>query len=50
MNQKKDKDLLIGEAAKEFISKKKDVGLRESRIEEFYKIVKSFYVEGANYI
>jgi hypothetical protein len=49
-NQKKNTDILIGEAAKTCIFKKKEVNLRESRITEFFETVRNFYEAGVDYV
>lgn len=50
VHQRKDSDLFIGEAAKEYISKKDEVHLKDSRIVEFYSAVRNFYQAGTKYI
>ena len=50
INHKKDKDLMIGEIAREFISEKEKHHLRDSKIAEFYVVVKTFYENGIEYI
>jgi hypothetical protein len=50
MGQRKDVELIIGEEAQDFINRKEEVGLRDTRIKEFYAGVKKFYIEAAKYI
>ncbi|XP_013383769.1 uncharacterized protein LOC106154078 [Lingula anatina] len=49
-NIKAENDLLIGDEAKAFLSQKKDNHLRDKRIQEFHKNVKSFFSTACSYI
>ena len=48
-NLKQNSDLIIGENAKQFISKGKEVNLREERVSEFYDHVRQFFTTSCTY-
>ncbi|GFR86306.1 connexin 27.5 [Elysia marginata] len=49
-NLKSDKELLIGDAARQFIKNKSENGLKEHRIKEFYLNVVEYYKAAASYL
>lgn len=49
-NQKVDNDLVIGNAAKEYIKNKEKNHLRDRRIREFYSAVRQYFVNACEYI
>lgn len=49
-NQKKNEDLIIGEAARDFIAEKEKNKLRDHRLEEFYSNVRRFLVTACQYL
>ena len=50
VNQKKPKDLVVGEMAKNMIADKDSINLRDSKVEEFYNAVVEFYKAGLDYL
>ena len=50
INQKKNEGLMIGELAKNMISDKEALCLRESKIKQFYNVVVDYYSSGLDYI
>ena len=50
INQKKNEGLMIGELAKNMISDKEALCLRESKIKQFYSVVVDYYSSGLDYI
>lgn len=49
-NQKVDSELVIGNAAKDFIRDKEKNHLRDHRIVEFYKAARQYFINACNYI
>ena len=49
-NQKKNEELLIGQHATEYISAKEKHHLKDDRIEEFYKHVKTYFITCVEYL
>jgi hypothetical protein len=49
-NQKKDCEMLIGEGAHTFVQEKEKHKLRDSRVEEFYRNVRKYYITALDYL
>ena len=50
VNQKKPKDLMVGEMAKNMIADKDSINLCDSKAEEYYNVIVEFYKAGLDYL